>query len=161
MGGPKFVRGTGVVYPTFAAELLRARETLTLGEAVGLAFRAVRRESDLSQRAYAQARGWSKTHQHRLEREADSLGLAQVVHALADTGFTLALVGQAPNGAEGEGKVLRGADWPDAELVARDHGDRRFPPTGEVRRVGRLPLWWLDRHSTGSRPPPDWTSARH
>ncbi len=156
-----------MVRPTFAAELVDARRRYSPIQAVGLALRDHRRRTALTQRAYAVARAWSKTHQHRLEMHPDELRLGQVVTALVGTGYELCLRrvsaedDPAGDDAEGEGEVTA-ADWPDAELVARDHRGRRFPAHRTVRRSPAMgPDWWWRSHGTEPfAPMPEWTSGR-
>lgn len=79
------------MWPTFAAELLRARASLRIGDEVGLALRADRQRLGLSQRAYAERRGWTLGTVIRLESAADALKLGDVDAALEDTPFMLCL----------------------------------------------------------------------
>lgn len=79
------------MWPTFAAELLRARASLRVGDEVGLALRADRQRLGLSQRAYAERRGWTLGTVIRLESAADAMKLGDVDAALEDTPFMLCL----------------------------------------------------------------------
>ncbi|MDQ3382907.1 MAG: hypothetical protein M3519_03845, partial [Actinomycetota bacterium] len=93
-------------------------------------------------------RGWSKTHQSRLESAADQVRLDQVMHALEGTGFELVLrrVDRDPDPRE-----VRAEDWPATELVALDGQGRRFPANRVVQRVREPnPQWWMARHSTNA-----------
>lgn len=162
-------RTGGSRLPTLAAELLTARDELTVARGVGLALRADRRASGDSQRAYAERRGWSKTHQHRLETNAASLRLGQVMDALQATGYELAIAREneelpVQNGPDaqlvGPGRRVWPTDWPDHELIGRDRAGRRFPADREIRRVSSLPNWWIWRHATDIRAAkPTWTAS--
>ncbi|CAN5822401.1 hypothetical protein BH24ACT8_BH24ACT8_12800 [soil metagenome] len=148
MPTPFRIRGSGVIRPTFAAELLRARDDLDTGRAVGLAMRAHRRVVGETQRVYAVRRGWSKTHQSRLESSADQVRLDQVMHALEGTGFELVLrrMDRDPDPQE-----VRAEDWPVTEVVALDGQGRRFPANRVVQRVREPnPQWWMARHGTNA-----------
>ncbi len=165
------IKGTGIVRSTFAAELVRAWASLSIHEAVGLAMRDHRRRAGTTQRAYARLRGWSKTHQFRLESQAEGLRLERVAQALQGTGFELVLrsvdvegehdLDNAAGGAA-ETSYVRAEDWPVTELVARDAQQRRFPPGRPVRRTGILgPDWWWRRYSSDiQHRPPEWTTGR-
>lgn len=144
----RFPLGT---YPTFAVELLRARAALTVVEEVGLALRAHRRTLALPQRGYATLRGWSKTHVARLESDAGSVRLADVVTALAGTGYAVGLYRvTTPADENVSARVLPGS-WPRTELVARVRdGSRRFPGHRETRQVTVPPPWWFCSESTRS-----------
>lgn len=151
-------RPTGPGWPTFAAELIQARATLTLADHIGMALRAHRRVLRLSQRDYALIRGLSKSTLSRLETHADQFALAQVVGALSGTGFALALV-RLPAGGAGEAPVqVQATDWDRTEVLARVRGGaRRFPGHREVRQVSHPPKWWWDRESTlACAVSPDW-----
>ena len=170
-----------LTYPTFAAELLHARRTLTVADEVGLALRAHRHGLGTSQRAYARLRGWSKGHGARLEAAAGRLRLDDVTEALRGTGLVLALCrdpsedpphqpapaagrptsGPAPGPAPGPVPV-RPEDWPRSELVARVRdGSRRFPGHHTAEQVTYPPGWWWASEATtaGSRAP-HWTARR-
>jgi hypothetical protein len=97
-------------WPTFAAEVLRARDSLQLSDEIGLAFRAERQRLGMSQRAYATHRGLTLGAVIRLESAAESLKLGDVDAALADTGFQLCLCHRPPAPEPG-----------DAALTAPDH----------------------------------------
>lgn len=85
------------MWPTFAAEVLRARTSLRLSDEIGLAFRAERQRLGMSQRAYAAHRGLTLGAVIRLESAADSLKLGDVDAALASTGFQLCLCHRPPD----------------------------------------------------------------
>lgn len=78
-------------WPTFARELLAARDTLDLSTEVGLAIRADRHKRGLSQRAYAAVRGLTVSSVIRLETAASGLKLGDVVAALEGTDFMVCL----------------------------------------------------------------------
>ncbi len=86
------VRGTGPLRPTFAAELARAHQFADVAVMVGLVFRGHRGALGMSQRTYAQWRGWSKGRQGRLERTAGDQRLDEILCALRGTGYRLALL---------------------------------------------------------------------
>ncbi|HYN65928.1 MAG TPA: hypothetical protein VES93_03495 [Ornithinibacter sp.] len=88
-------------WPTYAAEVLRARESLRIGDEVGLALRAERQRLGLSQRAYAAHRGWTLGTVIRLESAADAMKLGDVDAALADTAFQLCLCHRPPGDEPG------------------------------------------------------------
>ncbi len=144
---------TGPGWPTFARELLDARARLTLADHVGLALRAHRRELLLSQRAYARARGISKSLIGKLEAHAEQVTLGTLVVALEATPYRLVLT-RHPS-ADGEGAhviPVAPEDWERTELLARVRGERRrFPAHGEVRQVSTPPRWWWERESTSAR----------
>lgn len=162
MERPRVVRGTGRLFPTLAAELIEARVALTVAQSIGLAMRATRNAAGASQRAYAEMRGWSKTHQHRLEAAAANLQLGRILEALEGTGFELALLAtDAEGAAPSTGRRLKPEDWEDSELIAVDAARRRFPANREVRRTSTGPTWWWWQHSTDARArTPDWTTER-
>jgi hypothetical protein len=157
------------LYPTFAAELLEARATLTLGDEVGLALRATRHRLRLSQRAYATLRGWSTSRLTRLEAGAERLRLGEVVAALEGTDYTLALCRRplggpsppAPGAPAPAGAALpvpiAPDHWPRTELLARVRdGSRRFPGHRDVEQVDHAPGWWWNTEATriGTGPHP-------
>lgn len=150
-----------MVRPTFARELIAGREGLDLRGAVGLALRVHRRETGLSQRDYARWRGWSKSHQWRLESRADSLRLQDLAGALQDTGYRLALVHVDPMAPSGEEalELVQPEQFAPPEFVARDQAGRRFPAHLRVRRTRRAPRWWMERYSTTRVLGPEWTTA--
>ncbi len=172
------MRGRGPLRPTFARELLLARKYFDLPQLLGLAFRQHRREKGMSQRAYAEFRGWSKGRQYRLEVSAGELRLEALIHALAGTGFALTVVREEGRDAEHEeggdagreaGSEVSGAPasvpltgqsavWLDSEFVAQDDASRRFPPHFEVRRTVHPPWWWQRLYSTTGRFIPEWTT---
>jgi hypothetical protein len=150
-----------MVRPTFARELVAGRAGLDLTGAVGLALRVHRRETGLSQRDYAQWRGWSKSHQWRLESRADSLRLQDLASALQDTGYRLALVHVDPLAPLGEevSELAQPEQFAAPEFVARDRAGRRFPAHLRVRRTRRAPRWWMERYSTTLVVGPEWTTT--
>ena len=83
-------------WPTFAAEVLSARDSLQLADEVGLALRADRQRLGLSQRAYAARRSWTLATVIRLESAAGALKLGDVVAALEGTPFQLCLCHRPP-----------------------------------------------------------------
>ncbi len=83
-------------WPTFAAEVLSARESLQLADEVGLALRADRQRLGLSQRAYAARRGWTLATVIRLESAAGAMKLGDVDAALEETPFQLCLCHRPP-----------------------------------------------------------------
>ena len=85
------------MWPTFAAEVLRARASLRIADEVGLAFRAERQRLGLSQRAYAAHRGLTLGTIIRLESAAESLKLGDVDAALEGTMFQLCLCHRPPD----------------------------------------------------------------
>ena len=85
------------MWPTYAAELLRARASLRLGDEVGLAVRAERQRLGMSQRAYAAHRGWTLGTVIRLESAADAMKLGDVDAALEGTAFQLCLCHRPPS----------------------------------------------------------------
>ena len=85
------------MWPTFAAEVLRAQASLRLGDEIGLAVRAERLRVGLSQRAYAARRGWTLGTVIRLETAADGMKLGDVVDALDGTTFQLCLCHRPPD----------------------------------------------------------------
>jgi len=136
-------------HPTFAAELLVARERLTLADTIGLALRAHRRQLGLSQRAYAVVRGWSRAMASRLEAGPQAMSLGTVEQALAPTGYGLALVDLTERDPDGVPAVVRPCHWDRAELLARVRGgSRRFPGHRRTEQVSSPPWWWWDREST-------------
>lgn len=176
------VRGTGPLRPTFAAELARAHQFADVAIMIGLVFRRHRGAMGMSQRAYAQWRGWSKGRQGRLEGSAGDQRLDEVVCALMGTGYRLALVhdgdqasprtagllGARSTGTPGMGlscvegiaaRVVAPSDWDHSEFVAKDEAGRKFPAHKEVRRTTEPPLWWMFRYSTSRGFWPEWTTA--
>ncbi|HRW19794.1 MAG TPA: hypothetical protein P5181_13210 [Dermatophilaceae bacterium] len=148
-------------WPTFARELLAARDRLRLPDEIGLALRDHRRRLGLSQRAYAATRGLSTNHLARLEADADSCRLQDVLHALAGTGFQLYLGAAAlppPDSPDPGGTVSEGRPppvprtyWARTELLARVRGGgRRFPGHRVTRQVLTPPPWWWYAESTRS-----------
>ena len=119
------MKRTGRTWPTFAAELLRARAGLRLGDEVGLAIRADRSRLGLSQRAYAAERGLTEATVIRLESAADSMKLGDVVRALSGTAFVICLCHRPPDGNTGAGALkAEGAPRePAAPTPAHERGD--------------------------------------
>lgn len=163
------MRNRPLTYPTFARELLEARDALTVGMAAGLALRATRRRLGMSQREYAAVRGWSSGHASRLEVGADGLRLTDVVAALEGTGYVLALCRvpeQAPDDPFPAGCALPVPvavhEWPRSELVARVRGrTRRFPAHHRTRQTTDPPPWWWTAESTrAGKKPPHWYAPR-
>ena len=131
-----------------------------LFRSLGLAFRQQRREMGVSQRSYAELRGWSKGRQCRLEATAGELRLEVLLEALDGTGFELVLVRTGDSAPSATPHHLTGqwAHWLDSEFVARDDADRRFPAHREVRRTVRPPWWWWRLYSTSRCFGPEWTT---
>lgn len=166
--------------PDFLEPLRRARDALTLGDAVGLALRAHRRELRLSQRAYAARRGLGRTMLARLEAGAGRMSLDTVVEALDGTGFALAVTRCGPDEPPGGDDVgaravepaqlamvgavvrrpIRPREWEATDLVARVRGGtRRFPAHRHVRAVDNPPLWWwMHEFFEGPSEEPRWYS---
>lgn len=159
-------------YPTFAAELLQARATLTLGDEVGLALRATRHRLRLSQRAYATLRGWPTSRLARLEAGAERLRLGEIVAALEGTDYRLALCRRpvgGPSPPTPDDPAPAGAalpvpvppdHWPRTELLARVRdGGRRFPGHRDVEQVDYPPGWWWNTEATRiGTVPPHWSA---
>lgn len=78
-------------------ELLHAQRQLTLEASIGLALRAGRLLSGLSQRAQAAASGRSAAQQARMETRAEAMSVGLVASALAEAGHTLNVVCSPPN----------------------------------------------------------------
>ncbi len=146
------VRGRGDVLPTLAAEQLAARSRFGLDEAIAVALRRHRRDKRMSQRTAAEAHGWSKSHQGRLESEPGTLRLCQVSEALSKAGCRLAVLD--PDGVEIDARSV-----PLDELLARDRAARRFPATRPVYRVSRPPSWWAFRYASHPVWRPRWTTV--
>lgn len=166
------IRVAGYTRPTFARELLEGWTRTDLAGLIGLAMRSHRRELGLPQRGYAALRGWSKTHQARLESSAEELRVSSVRTALEGTGFRLALVHDGPGipvsspqtaqvrSVDSEAELVelvRVKQFIDSEMVARDAAGRRFPVTRPVRRTEHSPKWWMDRYATWGGDGPEWT----
>ena len=100
------------MWPTYAAEVLRARASLRLGDEVGLAVRAERQRLGMSQRAYAAHRGWTLGTVIRLESAADAMKLGDVDAALEGTAFQLCLCHRPPSHEPGVA-ALPAPDSPD------------------------------------------------
>jgi PhnB protein len=158
------VRGSGRRQPTLAADVVRARSRLSTADEVGLALRAHRRALGANQREYARLRGWTKTHQHRLERSPGGLKFSDVLEALTTTGFGFLLCREDGHRDEGPdaSAPVDVSSWPAGELVARDAAGRRYPAGRVARRTGPSePRWWWMAHSTEARAePPLWTASR-
>ncbi|MCE0486813.1 hypothetical protein [Ornithinimicrobium sediminis] len=154
------VRGRGPTRPTYARELVQGRESLDLEAAVGVAMRMHRWETQRSQREYADWRGWSKSHQWRLEKRAGELTLHALARALEDTGYRLALVHVDPLSPVGEApaELVRSEQFPRTEFTARDAAGRRFPAHRRVHRARVAPRWWSGRYSTSRVQGPEWTT---
>lgn len=99
--------------PPLAHEHLEGRRTLRLADEIGLALRAHRRALGLSQRRYAEHRGWGRGRVGRLETQAGRLTLDDVLDALEGTPFRLYL-GPAPSQPAA------------TEVLALDRGVRRL-----------------------------------
>jgi transcriptional regulator with XRE-family HTH domain len=130
-----------------------ARESITVGEGVALALRRHRRSLKLSQRGYAARRGWSKSHQARLESATPALKLADVLAALEGTGYHLALH------HDRDDREVDPVEWAPTELVARFRDGRRFPAAVNPERAWTAPSWFYTRHPE-AKTPPDWTWHR-
>ena len=162
-------------WPTFASELMEARDALDLGTEIGLALRADRHKRGLSQRAYAAVRGLTLSSVIRLESAAIGLKLGDVVAALDGTDFVLCLCHrpQSPEPVlaresgtpallvarpETAPEPVHPAYWPRSELVARVRGSaRRFPAHHVVQQTSSAPPWWWYAESTrASSVAPNW-----
>lgn len=176
------VKGSGQIRPTFAAELARAHQFADVAVLVGLAFRRHRASVAVSQRAYAQWRGWSKARQARFEGHAEDQRLGDVACALQGTGYRLVVMYEGgetslsaspatsppasaatpalarQRGQEGTSMAVP-SDWNADEFVARDEAGRRFPAHKRVRRTAGPPMWWMFRYSTSRGVWPEWTAA--
>lgn len=108
------------------------RAGITLGQRIGLVLRRHRREHRRSQRETAQEAGWSRSAFARAEVDASALSLHKVETLLSLTGHRLAIIRDT-----GETAIALGEEddlsWGVPDLVARDAGGRRLPPTGDVR----------------------------
>jgi hypothetical protein len=135
------------------AEWHSAQETLTVVQCISLALRRRRNTLAVSQREYAQSRGWSKSHQARLESAPSTLKLADVLAALDGTGFHLELHHDADD------RVVAPVDWAASELVARFSDGRRFPAAVNPVRSRSTRTWFYTRHPHDATPP-DWTWFR-
>lgn len=130
------VRGTGQIRPTFAADLASAHQLADVVVLVGLVFRRHRGSIGMSQRAYAQWRGWSKARQARFERHPGDQRLDEVVCALRGTGYRLVLIY-----AGGEMSPSTPGPLGDAEtfLEGESHGEReRFKGPREIADPGNV-----------------------
>lgn len=115
----------------------------TVERAVGLALRAHRRVVGQSQRAYAAARGLSRSMLARAEVDASSMSLETVRRLLETTGFELlvAPVGGSPDEVE----------WDPFDLVASTRAGSRFPAHRRVKEATEGPVWWWYHEVLGSR----------
>jgi hypothetical protein len=138
---------------TLADRLLATRAALDARDGIALALRDHRRRLSLSQRAYAQTRGWSKARTARLEAHPGGLKLDDILDALSTTGYTLAVL---PLTAD----ATAPAQLPIAALLARDAAGRRLPAHVFVDRVTYPRMWWDQRHQIGD-PWPLWSWWRH
>ncbi|HSO64898.1 MAG TPA: hypothetical protein VLQ78_07325 [Ornithinibacter sp.] len=148
------MKRTGRTWPTFAADLVRARAALRLGDEVGLAIRADRCRLGLSQRAYASERGLTEAAVIRLESAADSMKLGDIVAALSGTAFMLCLCHRPLEAL------------PDAvALAAHGPGPDAPAPTGtDAGHDGwRTPSQALAGPADPPEPaaPPDWYAPRY
>ena len=128
------------------------QESLTVAECIGLALRHRRSALRVGQREYAQSHGWSKSHQARLESAPETLKLADVLAALAGTGYHLEL-------HHDDGRAVAPVDWAASELVARFSDGRRFPAAVNPVRSRSTRTWFYTRHPHDV-PPPSWTWFR-
>ncbi|MCE1178729.1 MAG: hypothetical protein LWW86_06815 [Micrococcales bacterium] len=148
-GGYERKRGVRA-WPTLSRELMRARATMEVTDAVSLAVRRDRARLVMSQRAYADHRGWSKTYAARIEARPEEFRLGQAVAALRGTGFRLALVADPDDGG-GSGLDPPPVDpqsWTAAELIGRDLGGRRLPAHARVSRSTEPAMWFYVRQGT-------------
>lgn len=146
--------------------LRRRREALDVGTRVGLVSRRFRREHELSQRALAEAVGWSQPRLNRAERDAAPLPLRTADAFLRLLGYRLAIVPAGTGTAEAtptHPTTGLGEDpdesWGASDLIARDAAGRRPPPYGRVtwnsvldRRLN-TPQLKHDAEWTWQRPP--------
>ncbi len=130
------------MWPTYAAEVVRARASLRLGDEVGLALRAERQRLGMSQRAYAAHRGWTLGTVIRLESAADAMKLGDVDAALDGTAFQLCLCHRPP-GHEPGVAVLPAPDSPhspDSPAADAEPPPSEPPPARRPwRRARRVP----------------------
>lgn len=137
-------------------EYERPAKPVPVGEQVGLAPRAYRREHGLSQRALAELVGVPQATIARIERSALSSGFGTVVSLLARTPYSLAVV-------DADGHPVTA--WDATDLRARDRSGRRFPADREVRKLRVVaaggPQWWVFHEFLGTGPcgpQPEWTA---
>lgn len=114
---------------------------LGVAEQVGLALRGHRRELGQSQRAYAAARGMSRSQLARMEHDASGMKLGDVADALEGTGYCLAVV---PVDATPD------MDWDPTDLEARTRDGHRFPANRLVKRSTYGPYWWVYHEMMGT-----------
>lgn len=125
---------------------------LGVAEQVGLALRGHRRELGQSQRAYAAARGMSRSQLARMEHDASGMKLGDVADALEGTGYCLAVV---PVDATPD------MDWDPTDLEARTRDGHRFPANRLVKQSTYGPYWWVYHEMMGTGrcgPKPAWTA---
>ena len=114
---------------------------LGVAEQVGLALRGHRRELGQSQRAYAAARGMSRSQLARMEHDASGMKLGDVADALEGTGYCLAVV---PVDATPD------MDWDPTDLEARTRDGHRFPANRLVKQSTYGPYWWVYHEMMGT-----------
>ena len=125
---------------------------LGVAEQVGLALRGHGRELGPSQRAYAAARGMSRSQLARMEHDASGMKLGDVADALEGTGYCLAVV---PVDATPD------MDWDPTDLEARTRDGHRFPANRLVKPSKYGPYWWVYHEMMGTGrcgPKPVWTA---
>ncbi|MBA4084363.1 MAG: hypothetical protein C0493_05385 [Kytococcus sp.] len=138
-------------------QALQARRTaLDIGARIGLVSRRHRRLERLSQRALADALGWSQPSLNRAERHGASLSVHKIESLLRHAGFRLAIVPVGTDTGPGHGEDPD-ETWGTVELLARDARGRRLPPHGEVT--------WNSESDRGLvhgdvEPEPEWTWRR-
>ena len=150
--------------PTLLREIEEARSALTLRDELVMALRAHRRRLSLSQRAYAETRGWGRGFIARLEADPTTCRLQVLQEALAGTGYRLALVRDDPDGPGGvssDPREVGAEEWAAADLVARTGGGSRFPAHQDVHRT-EAPWWFARQYQCWAAPPPGpaWTAVR-
>lgn len=138
--------------------LTSVRAGITLGQRIGLVLRRHRRKHRRSQRETAHEVGWSRSAFARAEVDASALPLHKVEMLLSLAGHRLAII---PDTGEVAGVLGEQDDlvWGVPDLIARDAGRRRLPPTGEVRfrsSTERL----VDGRSIGHENPWVWARPR-
>ena len=131
-----------------------------LADDIALAVRGHRRELGLSQRAYAECRGCSRSLIARAEAgRSDEMTLARAQWLLAGTGYVVAAVEQDAD----IGPIRPAGAVAGRELVARDDAGRRLPAHLPVRSGARMPpTWWWSRHGRwlSKKVVPAWTYRR-
>lgn len=147
--GVPVVAGTGMVFATYAAELIAARECALAEDLVPVAVRRWRKDRGLSQRAAAEALGVPLSLVVRAESRPGVLKLGSVLSLLRLVGHDLVVVdedGRSPS-----------HDMRADEALARTVTGRRFPATSEVVRLTNEPRWMAERGDSFLTCGPQWT----